>query len=77
MDNLQEFQDPFNYDLEELPNSVDRIAFMCKRALHSPGPVLDLACGTGIASLPLAALGLPVTGIDLSEEMISHARRKG
>lgn len=76
MDNLQEFRDPVNYDLEELPGSADRIAFMCKFALRSAGPVLDLACGTGIVSLPLALLGLPVTGVDLSEPMIAHARRK-
>ena len=76
MDNLQEFRDPLNYDLEELPRSARRIAFMCRRALGCTGPVLDLACGTGIVSLPIAILGLPVTGIDLSEPMISHARRK-
>lgn len=76
MDNLQEFLDPVNYDLEELPRSADRIAFICKRALRFGGPALDLACGTGIASLPLAVMGLPVTGIDLSESMVAHARHK-
>jgi SAM-dependent methyltransferase len=76
MDNLQEFHDPLNYDLEELPRSVNRIGFICKRALSNAGSTLDLACGTGIASLPVALLGLPVTGADLSGPMISHARHK-
>jgi ubiquinone/menaquinone biosynthesis C-methylase UbiE len=38
--------------------------------------VLDLACGQGIAARALAAAGAgAVTGVDLSAEMIAHARR--
>jgi ubiquinone/menaquinone biosynthesis C-methylase UbiE len=38
--------------------------------------VLDLACGQGIAARALAAPGAgAVTGVDLSAEMIAHARR--
>lgn len=40
------------------------------------GSVLDLGCGTGNSSAPFAELGLPVTGLDLSEEMLAVARRK-
>jgi 2-polyprenyl-3-methyl-5-hydroxy-6-metoxy-1,4-benzoquinol methylase len=76
LDNLQEFRDPLKYDLEELPGSANRIAFICKRTLISAGSTLDLACWTGIVSLPVALLGLLVTGVDLSEPMISHARHK-
>jgi predicted RNA methylase len=76
MDNLQEFRDPVNYDLEELPGSADRIAFMCRRALRVAGPALDLGCGTGIVALPLAVMGLSVTGLDLSDAMVAHARHK-
>lgn len=38
--------------------------------------VLDLACGTGTASLALDRMGYAVTGIDLSEEMLTQAREK-
>ena len=76
MDNLREFRDPVNYDLEELPGSADRIAFMCRRALRVAGPALDLGCGTGIVALPLAVMGLAVTGLDLSDAMVAHARHK-
>lgn len=41
-----------------------------------PGDVLDLGCGTGSLSLLLTQLGHRVVGIDLSPNMIEHARRK-
>lgn len=37
---------------------------------------LDLACGTGVISLLLAELGFDVTGLDLSDAMLSRARSK-
>jgi SAM-dependent methyltransferase len=39
------------------------------------GPVLDAGCGPGTTSGYLHALGLEVSGIDLSPRMIEHARR--
>lgn len=42
------------------------------------GPILDAGCGGGLQCEPLAALGYgPITGIDLSEGMLSVARAKG
>ncbi|EEG77128.1 class I SAM-dependent DNA methyltransferase [Dethiobacter alkaliphilus] len=38
--------------------------------------VLDVACGTGTTTLALARAGYPVTGLDLSAEMLSFAREK-
>ncbi|MEA1906316.1 MAG: class I SAM-dependent methyltransferase [Euryarchaeota archaeon] len=38
--------------------------------------VLDVGCGTGIITLPLAELGHNVTGIDLSEGMLNIAKEK-
>lgn len=38
--------------------------------------VLDAACGTGRYTFLLADRGARVTGIDASEEMLAHARRK-
>lgn len=40
------------------------------------GPVADLGCGPGEATGHLASLGLPVFGIDLSESMLTIARRE-
>lgn len=39
-------------------------------------PVLELACGTGRLTLPLAAQHIDITGIDCSEPMLSQAREK-
>lgn len=38
--------------------------------------VLDLGCGTGTITCLLAALGYQMTGVDLSEEMLTEAARK-
>ncbi|MEX2535359.1 MAG: class I SAM-dependent methyltransferase [Trueperaceae bacterium] len=40
------------------------------------GPVLDLGCGTGNITIPLAERGLDPTGVDSSVEMLAVARRK-
>lgn len=40
------------------------------------GPVLELACGTGRLTIPLAGAGIKITGLDSSEEMLGVARRK-
>jgi SAM-dependent methyltransferase len=39
------------------------------------GPVLDVGCGPGTVSAFLAALGVDVSGVDLSPRMVEHARR--
>lgn len=37
--------------------------------------VLDVGCGTGVLSLTAARTGADVTGVDLSPELIAHAKR--
>ena len=36
--------------------------------------VLDVACGTGVVALTAARLGASVTGVDLTPELVAHAR---
>lgn len=46
---------------------------------HDLGPgarILDVACGAGLLSLPLAARGYRVEGVDLSEGSLEVARRR-
>ena len=48
-----------------------------KRALRGiQGNVLDVACGTGDMAVSLVERGCTVTGVDISEEMLSIARQK-
>jgi 2-polyprenyl-3-methyl-5-hydroxy-6-metoxy-1,4-benzoquinol methylase len=75
-DNLEEFADPPNYDIEEGARSAPRIAFYCDLAKTVGGPVLEIACGSGLVTLPVAAQGLEVTGLDLAHPMLEHARKK-
>lgn len=44
--------------------------------LAGDGPALELAIGTGRIALPLAARGIGVDGIDLSEHMVAQLRAK-
>jgi len=75
-DNLEEFTDPPNYDLEEGERSAPRIAFYCDLAKRFGGPVLEIACGSGLVTIPIAAMGLVVTGVDLARPMLEHAHKK-
>jgi SAM-dependent methyltransferase len=46
-----------------------------RRALASrPGSALDVACGTGLSTRALAALGIPVVGLDPVPAMVARAR---
>jgi SAM-dependent methyltransferase len=57
------------------PSPVEDIALL-KRVFGHPdgGEILDLACGGGRHSIPLAQAGYRVLGVDLSEDMLAHAR---
>jgi SAM-dependent methyltransferase len=44
--------------------------------LAGSGPALEFAIGTGRVAIPLAARGIPVTGIELSPPMVDQLRRK-
>ena len=45
-------------------------------AKRSDGPILELGCGTGRITLPLARAGAQVVGIDRSAPMLDRARRR-
>lgn len=39
-------------------------------------PVLEMACGTGRLLIPLAERGVRITGLDMSPQMLAHAKKK-
>ena len=63
------------YDLQNASSRED-IAFYQAMAKKYGGPILELACGSGILSIPIARNGYATTGLDLSERMLDLARIK-
>jgi SAM-dependent methyltransferase len=64
------------YDLDPAIIHAADIGFFVERASRTAGPVLELGCGTGRITLPLAKAGVDVRGLDLSEGMLAILRRK-
>ncbi|NLI76808.1 MAG: class I SAM-dependent methyltransferase [Candidatus Riflebacteria bacterium] len=54
----------------------DDLPFYRDLAVAAGGPVLELACGTGRLTIPLAQAGIDITGLDRSAGMLAHARAK-
>ncbi len=73
-DNLEEFADADTYDIED--SSDTGTAFYTALAQESGGPVLEIACGTGRVSIPIARQGFAVTGLDIVPGMLERARSK-
>jgi len=55
---------------------VDYVESLLQHLGRRPHSLLDLACGTGSSTLPFAARGYRVSGVDRSEEMLQVARAK-
>src|SRR6476620_9359695 len=59
------------FDPAVIEPTVDFLA-----ALAGDGAALELGIGTGRIALPLAQRGVPVHGIDLSQDMVAQLRAK-
>ncbi len=55
---------------------VDDISYYVEEATLSGGTVLELGCGTGRVSIPIARAGIDIVGIDASSAMLTRAREK-
>ncbi len=53
---------------------VEDVEFYVAEAVASGGPVVELACGTGRITIPVAKAGVRVIGVDGSEGMLRVAR---
>jgi SAM-dependent methyltransferase len=73
-DNLEDFADPQDYDIRD--SSDTGVAFYTALARETGGPVLEVACGTGRVSIPMARAGFAVTGLDIVPGMLERARSK-
>lgn len=56
--------------------SETQVAFYAELARAHGGDCLELGCGTGRVTLPLAAAGVTVTGLDNAPAMLARARQK-
>jgi len=52
------------------------VPFYVDLAREQDGDILELACGTGLLTVPVASLGRPTIGLDLSPAMLSSARAR-
>ena len=74
-DNLIEYADPVLYDDENSEFEPDG-PFLRDIIRQVGQPVLELACGTGRLTIPLAQEGIAITGLDIVPGMLDRARQK-
>lgn len=53
----------------------DDVRFYTELARSKGGNILEVGCGTGRTLIPCAEAGAEITGLDLSEDMLSFCRR--
>jgi SAM-dependent methyltransferase len=74
-DNLSEYSNPELYDLENSDFEPDG-PFILTLAKKIGGAVLELGCGTGRVTIPLAENGVEIVGLDIVPGMVELARMK-
>ncbi len=63
------------YDLQYGTTTMD-LDFYLEEARAAQPPVLELACGTGRVTLPIAQAGVPIVGVDSSVRMLDKGQAK-
>lgn len=64
------------YDLDKPVGALPDTAFYLDRLAGVSGPILEPACGSGRALIPLAQAGHPMSGFDTSDDMLARARAR-
>ena len=65
------------YDWENARTMGRRdVRFWQRLGARAAGPVLELGCGTGRVSIPMAKAGSVVVGLDRSASMLARARKR-
>lgn len=64
------------YDLVHLGPWKGELEFYRRQSARTGPRVLELACGTGRLTVPLASAGLAITGLDRAPAMLARARAR-
>ncbi|XKE67239.1 class I SAM-dependent methyltransferase [Jeotgalibacillus malaysiensis] len=75
MNNFEEYDDPELYDKEN-ESYLPELPLLIKWVSEKPGTIIDLACGTGRVTIPLAEEGFQVVGVDVHKGMLEAAQKK-
>ncbi|MBY0281940.1 MAG: class I SAM-dependent methyltransferase [Alphaproteobacteria bacterium] len=73
--NLEEYQNPLIYDQEYGSFEPDG-PFYLNLAKKYKDSVLEIGCGTGRITIPIAHIGAKITGLDISAPMLEQATKK-
>lgn len=76
IDCLPIYEDADFYDME-FAERRHEIPFFRRLASEAGGPVLEVACGTGRITIPIARDGVEITGLDVSPPMLERALLNG
>ncbi len=69
------YRDPVLYDLE-YQQQLEDIPHYVQLARRLRGPVLELGCGTGRITIPIAQSGVEIHGLDASSDMLNGLEQK-
>ncbi len=69
------YKDGRHYDAQHVDVYGD-LSFYSSQAQLFGDPILEIACGTGRLTIPLAREGYDITGLDISEGMLEVAKEK-
>lgn len=73
--NLEKYADPKKYD--ELYNEyLQDLAYILECAKKVKEPIIELACGTGRLTIPMAKQGFKMYGVDIHNGMLNLAKQK-
>ncbi|MGN7115737.1 methyltransferase domain-containing protein [Lysinibacillus odysseyi] len=75
LENAEEYEQPLLYDKENEEYQPE-MALLLKWAAKNPGKIIDLACGTGRMTIPLARHGFDCIGVDIHPHMLQRAKEK-
>jgi 2-polyprenyl-3-methyl-5-hydroxy-6-metoxy-1,4-benzoquinol methylase len=75
IDCMDVYADATLYEQEFATRKHD-VPFFVQQARQAGGAVLEVACGTGRITLPIAREGVDITGLDISRPMLELAARK-